>query len=42
MNGKVYRATLNDVLPPLAENIIVDEDEWYFQQDSTPAHKAKK
>ncbi len=33
---------LNDVLPPLEENVFVDEDEWCFQQDSAPTGKVKK
>ncbi len=42
MNGEVYRAMLNDVLLSLEETVFIDEDEWCFQQDSAPAHKAKK
>ncbi len=42
MNGEIYRAMLNDVLPLLEETVIVDKDEWCFQQDSALAHKAKK
>ncbi len=42
MNGRAYRAILNDVLLPLEETVFADENEWCFQQDSAPTHKTKK
>ncbi len=42
INSQVYRAMLNDVLPPLKETVFTDEDECCFQQDFAPAHKVKK
>ncbi len=41
MYGEVYRAVLNDFLPPLEETVFRNEDESCFQQDSASAHKIK-
>ncbi len=38
-NGEVYRAMLNDVLPPVEVTVFVGKDEWRFRQDSAPVHK---
>jgi DDE superfamily endonuclease len=41
-NAAVYECMLDDVVKPLNHSLFENEDNWCFQQDSAPAHKARR
>ncbi len=41
-NAAVYEKMLDDVVEPLNRSLFENTEDWCFQQDSAPAHKAKR
>jgi len=41
-NAAVYKCMLDDVVEPLNHSLFENMDNWCFQQDSIPAHKARR